>query len=176
MEDFFSVMDGRNVVLSARFSRDLWKQCGFLKCLVLYHCQILVWGGRWPPHSPPEEQLTALQIILRLLGTWFIDPNPTAKSGKEMVKISQNWSKNGQISLNSQKMSKRIQKLLELLSKSCSYQKTWDIPSKSYYWSLNLLGTRYPGATTICSSAYLHRFKSDFDVWWAKLLQPIKTI
>ena len=35
-----------------------------------------------------------LQIILSLMGIWFIDPNPTAKSGKKMAKIIQNQSKN----------------------------------------------------------------------------------
>ena len=42
--------------------------------------------------------------------------------------------------------------MLELLSKSCLCQKVRDKSSKSYCWSLNLLGTRYPGAATICSS------------------------
>ena len=43
----------------------------------------------------------------------------------------------------SQKVSKNIQKELELTSKSCLQQKLRDLPSKSHCWSLNLLGTRW---------------------------------
>ena len=37
-----------------------------------------------------------LQIILSLLGTWFINQNPTDKSGKKIVIFSHNRSKNFQ--------------------------------------------------------------------------------
>ena len=37
-----------------------------------------------------------LQLNLSLLGIGLINANPTEKSGRKMVKISQNWSKNVQ--------------------------------------------------------------------------------
>jgi len=49
-------------------------------------------------------------------------------------------------------MYKSILKVLDFPSKSYSRQKMRDITSRSYCWSLNLLGTRCPGAATICSS------------------------
>ena len=40
--------------------------------------------------------LSDLQIILSLLGTWFINQNPTDKSGKKIIIFSHNRSKNFQ--------------------------------------------------------------------------------
>ena len=74
-----------------------------------------------------------------LLGIWFIHPNPTSKSSEKMAEISKNISK----------ISPNIQKVLELLLKSCSCQKLWDKSSKSNCWFLNLMGKRCPGAATI---------------------------
>ena len=34
-----------------------------------------------------------MQIILSLLSTWFIDPDPNDKSGKKIVKIDQKYAK-----------------------------------------------------------------------------------
>ena len=65
-----------------------------------------------------------------------------------MAEIKKNYPKLFKIS----KTLSRIQKVLELFSKSCYCQKVRDISSKSYCWSPNLLGTRCPGAATICSS------------------------
>ena len=112
--------------------------------------------------------------ILSLLGTGFINANPTDKSGRKIVIISQHWSKNVQTwqksvwkctksvlkcpkpVLKCSNQSKDVQNILKVLilpSISYSWQKVRDIPSRSYCWSLNLLSTRCPGAATICSSA-----------------------
>ena len=66
--------------------------------------------------STKKIGLSDLQIILSLLGIWFIDPNPTAKSGKKngqnKPKIIQKCPKLDKIG---SKMTKSIQKVLELL-------------------------------------------------------------
>ena len=65
----------------------------------LIHTRILIpipgYSGI-PIHILHNVTQPALQIILSLLGTGFINPNPTDKSGRKMVKMSQNWSKNVQ--------------------------------------------------------------------------------
>ena len=52
-------------------------------------------------YCPPNDVtrilvVTDLQIILSLLGTRFIDPNPTSKSSEKIAEISKNLSKIGQ--------------------------------------------------------------------------------
>ena len=102
---------------------------------------------------------TDLQIILSPLGTWFIIPNPTNKSGKKIGHILSKSVKKCPKSIvkfpNSVQECPNHTKMVELPSKSYSWKKVRDIPSRSYCWSLNLLGTRCPGAATICSSAFL---------------------
>ena len=53
---------------------------------------------------------------------------------------------------NQANWTKNIQKVNKLLQKFYSQQKAWVLPSKSYCWSSNLLGTSCLGAATICSS------------------------
>ena len=119
----------------------------------------------WYGEITRYDEITAflisdLQIILSLLGTWFIKANPTDKSGKKMVIFSQNRSKNVQNRPKSVlKCQNSVQKCpitpknggvtfkILLMAKRAGYI------LKSYCWSLNLLGTRCPGAATIYSSA-----------------------
>ena len=63
---------------------------------------------------------------------------------------------------------KNIQKVHKLLQKFYSQQKARELPSKSYCWSSNLLGTSCLGAATISSSAVPNK------TYHTKLTQPSK--
>ena len=69
----------------------------------------------------------------------------------------QNWSKNDQNLpknvKNQANWPKNFQKVRKLLQNFYSQQKARDMPSKSYCWSQNLMGTSCLGANTIFTSA-----------------------
>ena len=77
--------------------------------------------------------------------------NTVKKSSKSDQKLP-NWPKNVK---NQANWKKNIPKLLNLLQKSYSQKKVQNLPSKSYYWSLNLLCTLCLGADTIWVQACL---------------------
>ena len=63
----------------------------------------------------------------------------------------------GKMSKISTKCPKLVQNCPKISEKRWSYlqnQNVWDLLSKSYCWSLNLLGAGCPGAATICSSDF----------------------
>ena len=103
-----------------------------------------------------------MQIILSLLGTWFIDPNSSDKRNENQQNQSTNVKNQSNNVHNQPKnypnQSKTIQKVPHnpTLVKKARY-----LPSNSYCWCLDLLSTRYPGAATICSSE-----KSDLYCKW----------
>ena len=72
------------------------------------------------------------------------------------LKYVQNWSKYDQNQPKNDKNQanwpRNIQKVRKLLQKSYSWQTARELPSKSYYWPPNLVGTMCLGAATICSS------------------------
>ena len=84
-----------------------------------------------------------LEIILSLLGTWSVNPKPTDKRNKKMLKIGHKMTKIDPKNVENQaNLPQNFQKPHKLLQKSYLQQKARDLPSKSYCWSQTYLAPR----------------------------------
>ena len=118
-----------------------------------------------------DAKLDIGEIYLSLLGIWFTDPYPTAKSGEKMAKISQYWSKNCQNWPKFVQKWQRVSKSVWITFKILLMPKSAEYTFKILLLVSTTTGQELPAAATIRSSDFKQK-----TTWKTKTTSKMKTI
>ena len=109
------------------------------------HEQVIIMSWTATEHRSPNNSKPTGHLIPLPKTYWWM----RLEKVQNRPEYDQNQPKNVK---NQANWTKNIQKSISYCKNSTHDKKVWEFPSKSYYWSSNLLGTSCLGSATICSS------------------------